>query len=76
MRSILALRVIRREFMERAKALERHAADLADLVDNSFFFFSFCRHKNSPYATRSHMHTGPLVIATATPSFWLIPPRD
>jgi hypothetical protein len=22
------------------------------------------------------MHTGPLVIATATPSLWLIPPRD
>jgi hypothetical protein len=32
----------------------------------------------SPYAIRSHMHkvTGPLVIATATPSFWLNPPRD
>jgi hypothetical protein len=29
-----------------------------------------------PYPTRSHMHTGPLVIATATPSFWLNPPRD
>ncbi len=28
-----------------------------------------------PYATRSHMHTGPLVIATS-PSLWLIPPRD
>jgi hypothetical protein len=35
------------------------------------------RNRNpQPYATRSHMHTGPLVIATATPSFCLIPPRD
>ncbi len=27
-------------------------------------------HPLRPYATRSHMHTGPLVIATATPSLW------
>ena len=33
-------------------------------------------HPPRPYATRSHMHTGPLVIAIVTPSFWLIPPRD
>ncbi len=33
-------------------------------------------HLPRPYATRSHMHTGPLVIATATPSFLLNPPRD
>jgi hypothetical protein len=33
-------------------------------------------HLPRPYATRSHMHTGPLVIATATPSLWLNPPRD
>jgi hypothetical protein len=26
-------------------------------------------HLPRPYANRSHMHTGPLVIATATPSF-------
>jgi hypothetical protein len=25
-------------------------------------------HPPRPYATRSHMHTGPLVIAIATPS--------
>jgi hypothetical protein len=31
-------------------------------------------HPPRPYGTRSHMHTGPLVITTATPSLWLIPP--
>jgi hypothetical protein len=29
-----------------------------------------------PYPTRSYIHTGPLVIETATPTLWLIPPRD
>ncbi len=33
-------------------------------------------HLPRPYATRSHMHTGPLVIGTRTPSFWMNPPRD
>jgi hypothetical protein len=33
-------------------------------------------HQHYPHATRSHMHTGSLVIATTTPSLWLIPPRD
>jgi hypothetical protein len=33
-------------------------------------------HPPRPYATRSRMHTSPLVIATATPSLWLHPPRD
>jgi hypothetical protein len=30
-------------------------------------------HPLRPYVTRSHMHTGPLVIEIATPNFWLIP---
>jgi hypothetical protein len=29
-----------------------------------------------PYSTRSHMHTGPLVIVIATPNLWLTRPRD
>ena len=33
-------------------------------------------HPPRPYATRSHMHTGPLVIAITTPSLWLTRPRD
>jgi hypothetical protein len=33
-------------------------------------------HPFRPYATRSHMITGPLVIETTTPSLWLNPPRD
>jgi hypothetical protein len=34
-------------------------------------------HRSIGYRNpRSHMHTGPLVIATATPSLWLNPPRD
>jgi hypothetical protein len=33
-------------------------------------------HQHYPHATCSHMHTGSLVIAIATPSLWLIPPRD
>jgi hypothetical protein len=32
-------------------------------------------HPTRPYTTRSHTHTGPLVIATK-PSLWLNPPRD
>jgi hypothetical protein len=31
-------------------------------------------HPPRPYAPHSHMHTGPLVIATATPSLCLNPP--
>jgi hypothetical protein len=31
-------------------------------------------HPPRSYASCSHMHTGPLVIATATPSHWLNPP--
>jgi hypothetical protein len=31
-------------------------------------------HPPRPYATRSHMHTGPLVIAIGTPSLWLTRP--
>jgi hypothetical protein len=31
-------------------------------------------HPPRPYSTRSHIHTGPLVIAIATPSLWLTRP--
>jgi hypothetical protein len=47
------------------------------LLPPSNFFSPLFFSRTRPYAfSRSHMHTGPLVIAIATPSLWLTRPRD
>ena len=56
-----------------ARFLQQGLMNNIDLTDET----ALARlHSPRPYAPRSHMHTRPLVIATATPSLWLNPPRD